>query len=126
MRFQREVNARFEKDGSEAGLAYWHELFGKGTWAGLPEDERVRRRQNAWTITRLSDLRVDCADLGKLKMPVLLIGGANSPPLFKTQLAAVQKCIPAAMQETIPDAAHPMNRHNPAAFNDVVMKFLLE
>jgi pimeloyl-ACP methyl ester carboxylesterase len=59
-------------------------------------------------------------------MPVLLIGGANSPPLFKTQLAAVQKCIPSATQATIPDAAHPMNRHNPAAFNDVVMKFLLE
>lgn len=125
-RFQRGVNERFEKDGAEAGLAQWHELFGKGIWQGLPAEERTRRLQNAWTVTRLSDIGVPCASSGRFEKPVLFVSGADSPALFKTLTTNVSKCFASPKFVTIPKAAHPMNRHNPAAFNEAVTTFLSE
>jgi pimeloyl-ACP methyl ester carboxylesterase len=122
-RFQRDVNARFERDGPEAGLAQWHEVFGKGTWQRLQPAERERRLQNAWTVTRLNDIGVPCEQLRTLPMPVLLVRGADSPPMFGNMLAAVGKCIPSARTVTIPNAAHPMNRQNPAAFDAALLEF---
>src|SRR5262245_40876554 len=50
------------------------------TWARRGEEERQRSRDNAWTlIARESGKPVTCADLGGLKMPVLLLQGEKTP-----------------------------------------------
>jgi pimeloyl-ACP methyl ester carboxylesterase len=59
-------------------------------------------------------------------MPVLLMAGEQSPPLFKRAGAAAQKCLPSAGSVTIPKAGHQMNQLNPAAFDAALVKFLSE
>ena len=69
--------------------------------------------------------RVTCAEAARLKMPVLLVGGEQSPPLFKKTLAATKQCVAAAEVTTIiPKAGHQMNQHNSAAFDQALDNFL--
>jgi len=65
-------------------------------------------------------------DIGRFKMPVLLMEGEQSPPLFKRMRAAVQQCLPSAGLVTIPKAGHQMHQMNAAAFNAELAKFLAE
>ena len=113
----------------EGGLQYFFDdVNGPGAWNRLPEAQRRVRRENVWTIVgQLGDLEtVTCADIARLKMPVLLMAGEQSPPLFKNAGAAAQKCLPSAGSVTIPKAGHQMNQLNPLAFDAALVKFLSE
>jgi pimeloyl-ACP methyl ester carboxylesterase len=59
-------------------------------------------------------------------MPVLLVSGEKSSRRLVNVVDATQKCLPSAKRVTIPNAAHPMNRQNPAAFDAALVKFLLD
>ena len=119
----------FRRGDMEGGLRFFvDDIFGPGAWNRLPEDQRQIRRENAWTIVgQLGDVEtVNCADIGRFKMPVLLMEGEQSPPLLKRMRAAVQKCLPSARWVTIPKAAHQMHQMNPPAFNAALIEFLSE
>jgi esterase len=59
-----------------------------------------------------------------LRMPVLLIGGATSPPRFAPVLAALESAIPGARRIVIPDAGHTMYRTHAPAFNEALLAFI--
>ena len=64
---------------------------------------------------------ITCADVGSLKMPVLLVGGEKSTRDFQNILDATHKCLPSAERVVIPNAGHGMHRQNSAAFDAGVL-----
>jgi pimeloyl-ACP methyl ester carboxylesterase len=119
----------FKRGDIDGGLEFFvDDVSGPGTWKAMPEAQRALRRQNAWTIVgQLGDAEtVTCADVSRLRMPVLLMEGEQSPPLFKRVRSAAHQCLPAAKLVTVPKAAHSMHTMNPAAFNAELVKFLAD
>ena len=119
----------FRRGDMEGGLQFFiDDMVGAGTWSKLREEWRQPIRDNAWTIVgQLGDVEtVTCDDIGRFKMPVLLIEGEQSGPVFRRVRTAIQKCLPAARLATIPKAAHQMHEMNPAGFNAALAKFLSE
>jgi pimeloyl-ACP methyl ester carboxylesterase len=94
----------------------------------LPEAQRQLRRDNAWTVVgQPGDVEnITCEDLGRFKMPVLLMQGEDSPASMKRVNAAAQKCISSPQLVTISNAAHQMHQMKPAAVNAELTKFLSE
>lgn len=122
------VLLRFEQGDIEGGLEfYYDDANGPGTWKRRTEAQRQVSRDNAWTLVADdAEGSVTCAEVGSLPMPVLLIGGEKSSGRLVNVVDATQKCLPSAKRVTIPNAAHPMNRQNPAAFDAALVKFLLD
>lgn len=118
----------FRRGELEAGVQYFFDdINGSGAWNRLSEEQRQIRLQNAWTIVgSMNDSaeRVGCEDIGRLKMPVLLIDGERSPEWLKNIRKTFQKCLPSAGWITIPKATHQMNHTNPGAFNEALITFL--
>jgi len=64
------------------------------------------------------------AKLGDIKVPTLIIGGANDKGAPPEALAEAAKAIPGAKHVIIPAAGHISNLENPAAFNAALKSFL--
>ncbi len=122
--------ARFERGDLEGGLEFYvDDVNGRGAWKRRTAQERQIAQDNAWTL--IGEMGeppqvVTCAEVGSLRMPVLLMGGEKSPRRFANILDVAQKCLPSAGRVTIPDAAHQMNRMNPTAFDAALVNFLLD
>ncbi len=119
--------AFFEKGDMEGGLEFFvDDVNGPGAWKRRSEEGRQFVRDNAWTaipMAKDSDI-VACDDLHKMTMPVLLIESEKGPGWLKTILNEAAKCLPSANRIMIPNAAHQMNRDNPAAFDQALTGFL--
>jgi pimeloyl-ACP methyl ester carboxylesterase len=122
------VLSRFEQGDIEGGLKFYVDnANGPGTWKRRTEAQRQVSRDNAWTLVAgNAESSVTCAEVGSLAMPVLLMGEEKSPRRLVNVVDATHKCLPSAKRVTIPNAAHPMNRQNPAAFDAALVKFLLD
>jgi esterase len=122
---RKAVRARFDQGDIDGGLELWVDRDTPGTWAWRGEEDRQRSRDNAWTlIARESGKPVTCADLGGLKMPVLLLQGEKTPRRYASIVDATHKCLPSAERATIPDAGHAMHALNPASFEKMLVQFL--
>jgi esterase len=122
---RKAVRARFEQGDIDGGLELWVDRDTPGTWARRGEEERQRSRDNAWPlIARESGKPVTCADLGGLKMPVLLLQGEKTPRRYASIVDATHKCLPSAERATIPEAGHAMHAMNPAGFEKMLVQFL--
>jgi pimeloyl-ACP methyl ester carboxylesterase len=122
---RKAVSARFEQGDIDGGLELWIDRDNPGTWARRREEDRQRSRDNAWTlIARESGKPVTCADLGGLKMPVLLLQGEKTPRRYASIVDATHKCLPSAERATIPNAGHGMHLMNPAGFEKIFVQFL--
>jgi esterase len=123
----RTTAAYFAKGDMEGGLEFFvDDVNGPGAWKRRSEEARQIARDNAWTALPMatdSDI-VACEDLRKMTMPVLLVESEKGPGWLKTILNEAAKCLPAANRVTIPNAAHQMNRDNPAAFDQALVEFL--
>jgi esterase len=118
----------FEQGDIEGGLEFYvDDANGPGTWKRRTDEQRQVSRDNAWTVVAdEGEWSVTCDEVGSLRMPVLLMGGEKSPRRLVNVVDATHKCLPSAKRATIPNAAHPMNRQNPAAFDAALVKFLLD
>lgn len=121
----------FRKGDIAGGLEYFFDdVNGKGAWKRLTEVQRQLRIENAWTVVgQAADGKarpVSCDDIGKIKVPILLMTGDKSPPHFRPILDAYQRCQSTAARITIPNAAHQMSQMNPAAVNAALIKFFSE
>lgn len=117
----------FKRGDVEGGLRYFFEdINGPGTWSKLPVPQQAIRRDNAWTIVgQLGDSEfLTCTDVGRLEMPVLVMGGERSPKAFKNIGEALRRCLLSASAVTIPKAGHQMNQHNPGAFDAALADYL--
>ena len=119
------VKARFDQGDIDGGLELFSDRDTPGAWARQSEEDRQRRRDNAWTlIAGGSDYPVTCADLAGLRMPVLLMQGEKTSRRLASIVDATHKCLPSAERATIPEAGHGMNVMNPAGFEKVLVEFL--
>jgi pimeloyl-ACP methyl ester carboxylesterase len=57
-------------------------------------------------------------------MPVLLVTGQRSPPMFGVITEQLQRLLPHAKRIDIPDASHGMQADNAPAYNEMVLDFL--
>ncbi|MDQ2806222.1 MAG: alpha/beta hydrolase, partial [Chloroflexota bacterium] len=110
---------------------FLHGAVGPGTYEALPPPARVGLLQNApalavETATPLAAYMPDLppAALRAISVPVLLLGGDGSPPMYALERAALAASLPQAEQVVIQHSAHLMHSQNPAAHDAVVAAFL--
>ena len=65
-----------------------------------------------------------CEAVGRLTVPVLLVGGEASPRRFGETLAGLARCLPAAERVTIPSAGHDFPLTHAAEFGAALARFL--
>ena len=63
-------------------------------------------------------------EVKKLSLPVLLLGGEKSRPIFSPILSELARCLPRSCRGTIPGSSHTFHIENPAAYNAAVLGFL--
>jgi esterase len=102
-------------------------LGGPGTWAKRIPEQKQWFLDNIGTAVGDTGQRppTTCEQIKSFGFPILLLNGERSPKRYGEMMAAMRSCerdIPAPV--VIPNAAHAMNRDNPAAFNAVVLEFL--
>jgi pimeloyl-ACP methyl ester carboxylesterase len=65
--------------------------------------------------------RLDPKQLRELRLPVHLIGGALTPPLFRLLTDALREMIPGATRAEIPHASHLAHEENADAYNAALL-----
>jgi non-heme chloroperoxidase len=102
---------------------------GKGRFDNLPPAGRAVALQNsrffkANTLSSDPFPNLSKAEVGRLRIPVLIITGENTIKIHKLVNEELARLLPKAEQATIPKAGHGSPRENPQAFNEAVLNFL--
>ena len=67
---------------------------------------------------------ITCAQLGQIKVPVIVAKGQQSRPFFVILADTTHRCIPGSQLVTIPNARHMGPAENPSAFNATLQSHL--
>ena len=67
---------------------------------------------------------VSCQELQKVKLPVLLVGGDKSPPMFTATTAELDRCLSNNEVLLLRSASHALQNQNPSEFNKTVLRFV--
>lgn len=67
---------------------------------------------------------VPCRELARLKVPVLLVRGQRSMPMFHHISDELARCLQGETSVTIPGAGHAVHAGQPAYYNQLVLRFL--
>jgi len=115
---------RGDRDGAARSFA--DALGGAGAWDRRTPEQKQMILDNIATGPGCAELpRFARVQLATLPGPMLLVTGERSPSRYTLMLAQLREAnAHVADLVTIPNAAHAMNRENPAAFNAAVMNFL--
>ena len=115
-------------DVSRAAHAFVDGLGGAGAWDRRTPSQKQMLLDNIATGPACAERpRWTRRDLATLAGPILLVTGARSPRRYSLMLAEMKRCnAQVTGLVAIADAAHAMNRENPAAFNRAVLEFLAE
>ena len=109
----------------EKAAREWLASWG-GEWEKVPDRAKQNILDNVGTLTDIGERgKFTCAEIQKFSFPILLLTGEKSPKLYGEFIAAMRQCKPdISVPLIIPNAGHPMNRENPAFFNQAVLEFL--
>jgi pimeloyl-ACP methyl ester carboxylesterase len=125
----RSMLEHFRQGDMDGGAAIWiNSIGGPGAWNAAPERSRDVWRSNVWTAKTLyEDDRqpFHCNDARKINVPVLLVTGDNSPPIYSYMHEALRPYLQQVTNAVIPKAGHGMFRTNPQVFNERVSDFLM-
>jgi pimeloyl-ACP methyl ester carboxylesterase len=120
----------FAWDGTSEGRDRWLAMFvdywmGSAGWAALREDARAEFRRVAWVVyegarTLVRDATPASA-YGALPMPVLLLGGQESPLAARRVVARLDEAIPGARAETLAGAGHMGPLTHAALVNELLL-----
>jgi non-heme chloroperoxidase len=122
-----------ESGNREEGLRRFVDaVTGPGSFDNFPQSVRTELVEKQATalraelMTEMSALMppLDCGDLGKLKVPTLLVTGERSPAMFLLITAELEGCLEGESQVMVPNAGHGMHGDNPTFYNQAVMAFL--
>ena len=113
-------------DAERAARAFVDALGGPGAWDRRRPEQKAILLDNIATGPHCAERpRFTVAALRALTMPLLLVTGARSPARYAIMLHALRGLYdPPPPVVVVPDAAHAMNRENPAVFNAAVLAFL--
>ena len=116
-----------ERGGDAAGELFLRTVLGNHAFERIPEAWRDR----ACAMWR--QIRADCASLNRtlpryasmtsIEIPILLLGGTQSPDYFELTLRALLRALPNARSDLVPDAGHSMHTDAHRAFNDRLIGF---
>lgn len=126
--FKQRALAHIRAGDIEQGLALFIDtVSGEETWRRMVPWFKEMVLDNAHTLeAQVSEpsyaLRQD--DARAVTQPVLLIGGALSPPPYPAILQTLDDWLPNAQSLRIAGSSHGMNLGNPRAFNEAVRRFL--
>jgi pimeloyl-ACP methyl ester carboxylesterase len=70
--------------------------------------------------------RFTCEDARRIAAPTLVLSGERSPSGYRRTADAVAHCVVRGELVMIPGASHPMQILNPRAFNEAVLKFVVQ
>jgi pimeloyl-ACP methyl ester carboxylesterase len=119
---------QYQRGDIDRGLEIFIDLaVAPGTYKNAPAPLKQTWRDNAWSIKNLlTDAQepFSCADAGTIDLPVLLVTGEKSPPIYGLMLNGLQSCLPRQEKATIPNASHGMARTHSGPFNSTVLPFL--
>ena len=92
--FQFEVVAKLRRGDLEGALAQFIDTVnGAGTWRQMVGWFKTMVKDNAYTLlSQINevDAHFDLSRLHEIDMPVLLLGGANSPERYRRRLDALE------------------------------------
>lgn len=97
--------------------------------ATIPPEKLEQRRQNMLAGKRVA-LSSDefpllpREALAALPMPVLLVTGANTGPIFKAMMSGISRNMPQARMEVVEGAGHSVPQDQPEVFNRMALGFL--
>jgi pimeloyl-ACP methyl ester carboxylesterase len=120
----------FAAENDEAAMRLFIDAFdGPGTFDRLPAERRAAVLQNARFFKALTSSSDPFPNLPKdavrrLKMPVLIVRGADTDELHRRDTEELGRLLPDADRVTIPQAGHGSPRQNPRVFNAAVFEFL--
>jgi pimeloyl-ACP methyl ester carboxylesterase len=112
----------------DAGLVLFAEIVGT-PWADVPSTARQTWRDNARTLLgQINERRQPFTrgDAEAIRVPTLLVGGAETKGTLPGVLRALAASVPDARVEMIPGATHFMFEQDPARFCAAVTKFLAQ
>lgn len=69
-------------------------------------------------------ITVTCNELKQITVPVLLVGGANSPILFTSILNELERCLSNRERVVLPNASHGAQNDNAFEFNKTTLNFI--
>lgn len=106
-------------------------INGSGPGEASTEAGWQRRLRNAEAMRALALScepypELDRALLAQLRVPTLLLTGEHTQPIHRATTAALSALMSAARVRTVAQAGHGVHRDNPAAFNEIVLRFLHE
>ncbi len=126
--FHAELERRVSRDGGPAmGEFFLQSVLGLDAYARIPV--MFRERSAARWAEILSDSRAlvayepRYAALTTCTVPILLLGGARSAPLFGRTLGALAAVLPAAQSVTVPNAGHMLHAEAPRRFAELLIGF---
>ena len=127
------IRKAFESSLEDGVRAFIDGICGKpGCFDNLPQARRTELvekqapalRAEMMTETAAVMPPLDCGDLGKLKLPTLLVTGERSPAMFLLVTAELQRCLEGESNVMVPEAGHGMHSDNPTFYNQAVIAFL--
>lgn len=125
----KKVIEYYKQGDTDGGLKeFVNYIAGPASWKNTPEVRRNNLRANAWTpISLLDDLETpfNCSNVRKIDIPLLLITGDHSAPIFGFMNSALKKCFIKSSVAIIADAGHMMFNANPSAFIFEVQDFIV-
>lgn len=103
-------------------------IAGKDAWKKTSKLRRKALIQNAMTLKSLAndvEISFNCEDLKKVTVPVLMVTGEYSKPIYGKMNKAVSSCLKEARNVTVADAGHMMHSANPTAFIFEIQDFVV-
>jgi len=118
----------FAREDDERGLrTFMRALFGRETFAKLPEARRQQAHDNIRPLK--ARFRAGLPPFGEaaarhIGAPTLLVTGEHSAPALHRLTDRLERLIPRVERAEIRNTSHGMYEDNPAAFNEAVLAFL--
>ena len=126
--FRQRALALIRQGDVEDGLALFVDtVTGPDTWQRMVPWFKEMVRDNVGTLFGQAEEKPEVLSpqqIGTLKLPTLLIGGALSPAPYPAVLDALSQWVPHAHRVTVVGSSHGMNLGNPRAFNGAIEAFI--
>lgn len=127
--FMERMEALAEEVGGPSAAAFFlRTVLGAGAFEAMPARWRDRACALHAAIRldcqALLDYRTGYAELGRLDVPTMLVGGGRSAPWFGQTLHALHRAIPGSRLEVLEGAGHMLHAEAARRFHRLVMAFI--
>jgi pimeloyl-ACP methyl ester carboxylesterase len=107
-------------------LAEWTDNGHTSDWQKVERAYLAMLEDNAHTFRlALSAPRsaIACDELRSIRIPVLVVNGAETQPYFSQVGHRLATCLPSCLRVVVSNASHDVPNNNPAAFNSELTRF---